>query len=115
MDIKYRRATNISKAVAIIKDPLKNLETVWNAKFTKSNLDAPCIICGSLDNVEMHHVRKIRDLKNPNSKLDFFTRQMAAINRKQVPLCQDHHIRLHNNTWTAAEREIFNFKKKGRE
>ena len=46
----------------------------------------PCVICGSTTDVEMHHVRKIRDLKNPSSKLDFFTRQMAAINRKQVPL-----------------------------
>lgn len=46
----------------------------------------------------MHHVRKIRDLRNQKSKLDFFTRQMAAINRKQVPLCKAHHIGLHNDT-----------------
>jgi len=25
--------------------------------------DAPCYECGSLDNVEIHHVRKLRDLK----------------------------------------------------
>lgn len=37
-------------------------------------------------------------MKNPKSKLDFFTRQMAAINRKQVALCKDHHIGLHKNT-----------------
>jgi len=48
--------------------------------------------------VEMHHVRKIRDLKDRNTKLDFYTRQMAAINRKQVPLCRTHHIELHNDT-----------------
>lgn len=46
----------------------------------------------------MHHLRKIRDLKDPDSKKDFFSRQMAAINRKQVPLCKDHHIRLHKDT-----------------
>lgn len=46
----------------------------------------------------MHHVRKIRDLKKPNSKLDFFTRQMAAINRKQIPLCKSHHIGLHKDS-----------------
>lgn len=46
----------------------------------------------------MHHVRKIRELRNKKSNLDFFTRQMAAINRKQVPLCREHHIRLHNDT-----------------
>jgi hypothetical protein len=50
----------------------------------------------------MHHVRSIRNLRKPDSgakaKFDFFTRQMAAINRKQIPLCKDHHTRLHNNT-----------------
>jgi len=56
----------------------------------------------------MHHVRAIKDLRNPKlTGKDFFTRQMAAINRKQVPLCKDHHIRLHNNTWTQQELSIF--------
>jgi hypothetical protein len=91
---------------------LKNLNKIWNAKFTKSNLFKPCVICGSEQDVEMHHVRKIRDLKIPNSKLDFYTRQMAAINRKQIPLCKNHHIKLHNNTWTDEEKAIFNYEKK---
>jgi hypothetical protein len=38
--------------------------------------------------VEMHHVKKIKELKS-RKHLDWFTMQMAAINRKQVPL--DHH------------------------
>lgn len=97
ISISYAKAVNIAKAVTSNQDPIKNIESVWNAKFTKSNLTAPCVICGDTANVEMHHVRQIRDMKNPNSKLDFFTRQMAAINRKQVPLCKDHHIRLHSN------------------
>jgi len=112
IDISYVKATNIAKAESINKDPLKSIEKVWNAKFTKSNLSAPCVICGSTTEVEMHHVRQIRDMKNPNLKLDFFTRQMAAINRKQVPLCKDHHIRLHNNTWTDEERAKFNYEAK---
>lgn len=65
------------------------------------------MICGSYENVEMRHVRKIRDLRSPNSRLDFFTRQMEAINRKQIPLCKAHHIGLHNNTWSeSGDREI---------
>lgn len=98
INIAYTKAVNIAKVVAPSQDPIKNIESIWNAKFTKSNLTAPCAICGDSNNVEMHHVRQIKDMKNPNSKLDFFTRQMAAINRKQVPLCKDHHIRLHNNS-----------------
>src|SRR6186713_51061 len=97
-DIAYTKATNIAKPGNTTQDPLKNIEKVWNAKFTKTKLGATCIICGSPESIEMHHVRQIRDLKNPNQKLDFYTRQMAAINRKQVPLCKSHHNGLHNDT-----------------
>jgi hypothetical protein len=95
---KYTRATHIAKAVNTSQDPLKSIDKVWNAKFTKSKLGATCVICGSSQNVEMHHVRQIRDMKKPNNRLDFYTRQMAAINRKQVPLCRSHHNGLHNDT-----------------
>lgn len=63
IDIKYRPPTKIFKAVSVNKDPLKSLDSVWNAKFTKSNIGASCVICGSEDNVEIHHVRKIWDKK----------------------------------------------------
>ena len=56
----------------------------------------------------MHHVRKVKDLKSKaRGKMDFFTMQMSAINRKQVPLCSTHHKALHNNTLSASERELF--------
>jgi len=81
----------------------------WNNKFTKSNLFRQCVICSSTKNVEMHHIRKIRDLKSKLRKknTDFFSFQMAAINRKQVPLCAEHHKALHNNTLSYDERELF--------
>jgi hypothetical protein len=39
--------------------------------------------------------------------LDWFTMQMAAINRKQVPLCQPHHSALHKNALTPLEKDLF--------
>ena len=89
-------------------EPLKGLERVWNAKYTKSNLFKSCVICGETKNVAMHHVRKVRDMKTPKAKVDFFTRQMALINRKQVPLCKDHHTRLHSGNWTETEKDVLN-------
>src|SRR5690554_1115862 len=83
------------------------LGLVWNAKFTKSALHESCILCGSGVGVEMHHVRQIRDLRDPKIGKDFFTRQMEAINRKQVPLCRDHHQGLHKNEWTEEERKKY--------
>ena len=40
-------------------------------------------------------------------KLDFFNAQMAAINRKQVPLCPEHHAKLHAGTFNEDERKTW--------
>jgi hypothetical protein len=57
-------------------------------------------------------VLKIADLKQKHrrGKTDFFTMQVASINRKPVPLCKSHHISLHGNKLT--EIEITAFKKR---
>jgi len=83
----------------------------WNKKLTKSNLFKICVICGSSDHVQMHHIRKVKDLKSKarEKRMDFFTMQMSAINRKQVLLCSTHHKALHNNTLSASERELFKY------
>lgn len=89
--------------------PDKFIFSNWNKKMTRSNLYKSCVVCNSFENVEMHHVRKIRDLKSKHKskKIDFFTMQMAAINRKQVPLCTKHHHALHNNKLSKGERQLF--------
>lgn len=53
--------------------PNKVILSNRNKKLTKSNLFKICAICGSKD-TEMHHVRKVKDLKNKNKKrkMDFF-------------------------------------------
>jgi len=84
---------------------LEMLHRTWHNKLTKSSLDLECVICG-ISPVQMHHVRKIRELKH-RLHLSWFTIQMAAINRKQVPLCADHHNRLHQNLLTQNERDLF--------
>lgn len=57
----------------------------------------------------MHHVRKIADLKQKHfkGKMDFFTMQMAAINRKQVPRCKNHHVGVHTNKLSEAKKLAF--------
>jgi len=88
--------------------PLKTLSEVWNSKFTKTNLFAKCVICETEKDIEMHHVRKIRDLKNPQTMgKDFLIRQMMAINRKQIPICKEHHLKYHNGTLTETELKEF--------
>jgi group II intron reverse transcriptase/maturase len=88
---------------------LPNVHKVWNNKLTRSNLFKTCIICGSTP-VEMHHLRKIKNLKNTKRKLDFLTTQMIAINRKQVPLCKTHHDKVHGKLGGLTETECIMFK-----
>lgn len=87
-------------------EPGEILDRRWNNKLSRSNLRRSCLVCGKYP-CEMHHVRRIKDLKEKYSegKLDFWTMQMAAINRKQIPLCKDHHEKLHNNKLTPQESE----------
>lgn len=89
--------------------PDEVLSKRWNNKLTHSGLFKYCAICGTSHQVEMHHVQKVRDLKAKaaGGKMDFFTMQMASINRKQVPLCRTHHKALHRNKLSPLERQQF--------
>ncbi len=86
---------------------IPNLYRVWNSKLTKSNLWKVCTICGSSP-AEMHHIRKIEHLKKRAADKDFLYIQMAAINRKQIPLCKEHHQKAHGKLGglTMAEKEL---------
>ena len=50
-----------------------------------------CIICGSTERVEMHHVRMLKDL---NRYIDI-EQVMAARKRKQAPVCKSCHVSKH--------------------
>lgn len=98
----YKRTRNFQTRVPLA---LKTLEKSRANKLTKSNLNRSCVICGAMP-AEMHHVKRIKELKS-RKHLDWFTMQMAAINRKQVPLCKDHHKKLHSATLSEMERTAF--------
>lgn len=83
------------------------LDAIWNNKLSRSSLNMGCLVCEETPS-EMHHVRKIKDLKSryDSGDIDFWTLQMAAINRKQIPLCKIHHLALHRGTLIHSEREL---------
>ena len=83
---------------------LKTLEKSTANKLTSSGLNRSCTVCGAMP-VEMHHVKRIKELKQ-NTHLNGFTMQMAAINRKQVPLCRPQETACGNNERTG-KRSIF--------
>jgi nicotine oxidoreductase len=57
-----------------------------------------CSVCNSDYRVEMHHIRKMKEL---NPKSDLIDKVMARKNRKQIPLCRKCHTssEYHNKTY----------------
>jgi nicotine oxidoreductase len=70
------------------KDPFQ----IYANRVSKSNLNKPCCICQARDDIEMHHVRHVR---KQGHRYKGFHAEMALLNRKQVPLCKQCHIRVH--------------------
>ncbi len=64
---------------------------------TRSKLGKPCCICGSLKQVENHHVRHIRKMNHQPAK--GFQKVMQALNRKQIPVCKTCHHKIHQGTY----------------
>jgi len=59
-------------------------------------------ICGSNEKVEMHHIKHIRRRKNTKENQTFST-FMGLINRKQVPVCRDCHLKIHNGSYDGIK------------
>ena len=89
----------VKKAKGSLVD-MDNLPT-WGPRRTRTKLLDNCAICGSQEqeNVEMHHVRHIR---KRGEKVQGFTLYMAAINRKQVPVCRKCHREIHNGKYDGV-------------
>ena len=67
----------------------------WNLR-TQVNFWDNCRVCGSSEKIEMHHVRHIRKSGN---KISGFTQLMSKLNRKQIPVCQSCHVKIHKGTY----------------
>ena len=52
--------------------------------------DENCTICGKSENVEIHHVKHIK-----KGKIEGFTQIMKQLNRKQIPVCRNCHMKIH--------------------
>jgi len=89
------------KQVKKAKRTTANLDTTptWFPRRTQSRLLDNCAICNSPERVEMHHVKHIR---KRGQNLQGFSLYMAAINRKQVPVCQKCHREIHRGKYDGA-------------
>lgn len=74
------------KHLIVYKDPFKILQFFR----TKYKVYTSCCICGSTDNVQLHHTNSLRNIKNNNNKKTISTLEQKLL-RKQIPLCFECH------------------------
>src|SRR5216683_7011733 len=61
-------------------------------------LNDTCEVCGSKENVEMHHVRHLKDLnKKGKREMLLWMKIMISRKRKSIPLCRRCHDDIHHN------------------
>lgn len=76
MESKKSTAKNPLASMASRKRRLAN---------TISNQGAPCSICGSYENVQMHHMRALKDIDKSENAVH---KHRKDIQRKQIPVCR---------------------------
>lgn len=94
-----------------LKEYMKGITEVRNNQFMimvrrlvrgASALEMPCSICGSEEDVEMHHIKRVADIKGK----DKISKHIISIGRKQVPLCRKCHFEVHENDWRNKPKKI---------
>jgi hypothetical protein len=68
------------------------LNQVWSNSMTRTQFDEPCAICGTFENVEIHHLKSV---KNIRVKTRTYAQWAGGFLRKTIPLCKEHHIQYH--------------------
>jgi hypothetical protein len=72
------------------KNPLAQM--MYRLEKTLSSQGASCAICGSNLDIQMHHVKSLKDIESSKSAI---AKHMIAISRRQIPLCRTHHLNIH--------------------
>jgi len=83
-------------------DFISNAKAYYRTAF---KLNSRCVICGTSQDIQMHHVRHIRGYRT-QAKLGF-TRILQLLNRKQIPVCKHHHKCIHDGNYDSISLSEF--------
>ena len=76
------------------KNPL--VQMGWRLDRALSSQGAPCSICGSYDDIQMHHINPMSNIKSTKNVINKYK---SSMERKQIPLCRKHHLFIHKGNW----------------
>jgi group II intron reverse transcriptase/maturase len=86
---------------AFTNSPTIDLVRMNERMRTRSKLGLPCCICLETIGVAMHHVRHIRKMTEKQTR--GFTALLAKLNRKQIPVCQECHRKIHSGAYDGMK------------
>jgi len=90
----------------LISDEPKAMDELFKMYFnrrSRSMLGMDCAICGDNDRVQSHHLRHIRKM---GDKVKGFSRVMASVNRKQIPVCHECHWHVHRGNYDGIALKL---------
>lgn len=97
---RWNASPSVKNAHTLPYDPLSAV--LYSAKETNI-LNNPCLICGTTEDIEMHHLRHLKNTKDKSTLI----RIMSRIRRKTVPLCIPCHNKVHAGKYDGLSlREI---------
>jgi hypothetical protein len=72
---------------------------IWSGRseLLQRLLAKQCELCESKDNIEVHHIRKLADLKGKSP----WEKVMAARRRKTLVVCQNCHQQIHSGSYNG--------------
>lgn len=76
------------------------LSQSWSNSLTRTQFDEPSTICGTLDNIEIHHIRSVKDVQ---VKTRAYTQWVGAFRRESTLLCKEHHHLIHAGKLTMDD------------
>jgi group II intron reverse transcriptase/maturase len=99
--MKVKHKFNTRKDIANFMNLVKQ---TWSAKITQNTFGKICVICGSSHNLEMHHLRSVKDVRaKMRTGNSTYALWLGATLRKQIPLCQYHHSLYHAGQLSASD------------
>lgn len=91
----YKRDTSNFKVKQVLNDNLSLPKFAAWRQASWLKLDT-CCICDAVGKIEMHHVKHIRKL---GKKVNGFTTFLRELNRKQIPVCKECHLKIHRGDY----------------
>lgn len=94
LQIAYNMESKITDPHLLINEKYWKMTKVnWR---TSTQLPKMCLICGSTENTEAHHTNALRkSVRKRDKKKEPLYKFLSSINRKQIPLCHEHHQAVH--------------------